>query len=176
MVEIPLFHHLLPMQTPLRGWVQVLMCKVMQALVWHTYSCLFFIVISESLFLTLAAAAGSGFPLLTADAWHGNHWTHPFLFLEKHPSSGFEVAAARDSLLRLHSTTVYAHCQLFLCHALQCFYLFFIFRLSSCRFYRLLGYRPCADSCLQKRWYDVPRAAAHRISAYIFPFYPCSSR
>ena len=91
---------------------------------------------------------------------------------EKHPSSGFEVAAARDSLLWFHSITVYAHCQLFLCHALQCFYLFFIFRLSSCRFYRLLGYRPCADSCLQKRRYGVPHAAAHRISAYIFRFIP----
>lgn len=70
---------------------------------------------------------------------------------EKHPSSGFEVAAARDSLLWFHSITVYAHCQLFLFHSLQCFYLFFIIRLSSCRFYRLLGYRPCADTSLQKR-------------------------
>ena len=45
---------------------------------------------------------------------------------EKHPSSGFEVAAARDSLLWFHSITVYAHCLPFLCHALQ-FFIYFLY-------------------------------------------------
>ena len=163
------------MQTPLRGWVQVLMCKSMQALVWHTYSCLFFIVISESLFLTLASAARSGFPFLTADAWHGNHWTHPFRFPKSTPLPALKLPRRgtlfSDSILpRFMNIVNYffaLYCNIFI-HFLKFHSTpagFIVFMQKAMR-----GFIPskalirCTACC------GTPYQRLH------FPFYPCSSR